>query len=272
MEQITIHQFSERLGISTDTIRHYRELELIRPLQAENGYYLYRIEDALEILYTRELRSNHLSIKSIQTSVYSSITSYLKTLYEKENQLVEQIELNTLALKRVREIKAYIAKGVQLFASGETEVFSGQETYTLCPFYNRGFGHGSLAGWTDCFPFTYVALTISPSELKTKKGSEIYDIHLGCGALKKYVDRFHLPFDLRKNNTILHPAGTYIRTCIAVRNLLEITPRDLQPLLLYAEENDIKLIDGIGGRLIYVERQLEGDLYYIMCWALIEIE
>lgn len=270
MEQITIQQFSKRLGISADTIRHYRELELIRPIQAENGYFLYRIEDALGILYTRELRSNNLSIKSIQTSVHSSITGYLKSLYEEENELTEQIEFNRLSLERVREIKEYISKGVELFATGETETISGQDTYTVCPFGNDGFGFGNIAGWTDCFPFTYVALTISPEELRLRKGSDAYKVNIGCGALKKYADRFHLPVDHSENNARLHTAGNYVRTCFAVRDLLNITPADLKPILSHANNHGIELKDGIGARLIYIEHLLEGDLYYIMCWARIE--
>ena len=53
-------------GVSSETIRKYRDRDLLRPrCNPENGYYEYSNADFLNLLYIRKLRGANLSLETI---------------------------------------------------------------------------------------------------------------------------------------------------------------------------------------------------------------
>ena len=62
----TIKQLEKCIGVSTDTIRHYRECGILNPELRENGYHEYSINDMIKILMTKEMRSMDISLKTFK--------------------------------------------------------------------------------------------------------------------------------------------------------------------------------------------------------------
>ena len=264
MQTVTISRLAERIGVSADTIRYYRDLGLLNPRQSLNGYYEYTPSDALMVLYTRERRGQDLSLQSISASLeHETMSSYGDILSKLDQKLRRSLEITQLALERVSETQQYISCGIRLLREGGAEAYQGLGTWTLCTFDSEGFSKGSLAVWTDHFPFTYAVIIIPTEELTARRGSEPYKIGAGCGALDKYVRRFELPHE----HAVLHPAARYARACITLRNPFEISSNDIRPLLDYAEKNRCSLSGGVGARLLFIEDICRRPLYYLMIWG-----
>lgn len=266
MKNITIRRLSERTGISTDTIRYYRNLGLLHPKQCENGYFEYTPADALIALYTRELRGNNLPLKAIQSSFQQmTLENYSETLGETERKLSAEQARIQLELERIRETQKYVDRGMLLLQEKKVEQYKGSDTWTLCSFGNDGFLDKSLACWTDNFPFSYVAITISLKELEQSSGP--CRACAGCGALDRYVKQLRLPLG---DHAILHPAGSYLRACVPLQNPLLIMPSDLSLLCEYAAAHSLRFTDCIGGRLLFIADIHRNPLYYFMIWAAVE--
>ena len=82
-------------GVSSETIRKYRDRDLLRPYcNPENGYYEYSNADFLNLLYIRKLRGASLSLETIGDT-YSCdgagalLDGYRETLEALEKQIEE---------------------------------------------------------------------------------------------------------------------------------------------------------------------------------------
>ncbi len=268
MNSVTIGRLAEQIGISTDTIRYYRDLGLLHPKRCENGYFEYMPSDALTVLYTRELRGNDLPLKTIRSSFENmKLDTYYNTLSENERRLSHDIEMMLLELERIRETQKYISCGMRLLRDGVTEVYEGSDTWTICTFDSEGFHDGSLMVWTENFPFSYVVIKISLDELQRRRGADPFLISVGCGALDKYVRRLNLPLG---KYAVLHPAANYVRACITLRDPFSITSNDIRPLSDYAAAHALRFTDCIGARLLFIEDFYRCPLYYFMIWARVD--
>ena len=111
----TIRQLSRRLGVSTDTIRHYREIGMIHPDIQPNGYCLYDEDDLIRILSIREMRSMDISLPEAKDFVcQKSVTEYNDWLALREQSLRHQIYDLELRLSRLKETQVYASCGVRL--------------------------------------------------------------------------------------------------------------------------------------------------------------
>ena len=126
----TVKQLSRRLGVSIDTIRHYRELGLLHPHIRENGYADYGLDDMLRILVTREMRSMDISLPETQDFLtHRSMRNYNDWLTLREQALHDRIHYLQLELERLQETKTYASCGVRLL--GEVEEFDGPSTWAV---------------------------------------------------------------------------------------------------------------------------------------------
>ncbi|MDO4741229.1 MAG: MerR family transcriptional regulator, partial [Eubacteriales bacterium] len=208
----TIRQLSRRLGISTDTIRHYRELGLLHPAIRENGYAAYSSDDLLRILVTREMRSMDIPLPQVQQLLHhQTMSGYCDWLHEREEALDRRIQYLQLEMQRLQETRAYASCGMKLY--GSVEEFDGPSTWAVGAMdtkspHTRG---DVLAKWIDRFPFTYVSATITLDDLLHTQGDTPYTVSMGVGSLEKYVNTFSLPLPEYAH---FQPGGHFIRTCI----------------------------------------------------------
>lgn len=264
----TVKQLSRRLGVSTDTIRHYRELGLLHPQIHENGYAYYGPDDMLRILVTREMRSMDISLPETQDFLKNrSMRNYYDWLALRERALNDRIHYLQLELCRLQETKTYAGCGVRLL--GEVEEFDGPGTWAVCSIgvehpYERG---EALSEWIEHFPFTYVSATITLTDLLGTRGDTPYRIDIGAGALEKYVHTFSLPLP---SDAHFQPGGHFIRTCIVTRDVLHITPNDLAPLHAYTRAHGLRYVSCTGGRILFMEDSKDAPLYYLLVWVRVE--
>lgn len=264
----TIRQLSRRLGVSTDTIRHYREVGLLRPQIRENGYAEYGLDDMLRILITKEMRSMDISLPETQDFLsHRSMRNYYDWLSLRENALCDRIRYLQMELERLQETKTYASCGVRLL--GKVEEFDGPSTYAVASIgvndpYKRG---DALSEWIEHFPFTYVSATITLRDLQHTPKDQPYPISIGAGALEKYVHAFSLPLP---QDAHFQPGGHFIRTCIVTDDLLHITPHDLAPLHAYAAEQHYRFASCTGGRVLFMEDNGDTPEYYLLVWVRVE--
>jgi len=264
----TVRKLADCIGVTTETIRHYREIGLLHPEIQENGYYDYTVGDALTTLLTRELRSYELPLESIcELYAKSDVADYNKLLEEREATLLKDLEMIHLELSRMRETRVYASCGMRIM--NQVEEFDGPPTWAVSMLNsNRGFHPcGAMERWVEHLPFTYVSATIPLDELNKKSGAEPYDVQVGCGALIHYVEKFQLPLD---EFSFYQPGGHFIRTCVATRDILSLSPNDLSPLLEYAKAHSYVFASCTGGRLLFIENAETDPLYYILIWVRVD--
>ena len=85
-------------GVSPETIRKYRDRDLLRPYcNPENGYYDYSNADFLNLLYIRKLRGANLSLDTIGATYSCDGAGALLDGYR---ETLEELERQIAALKR----------------------------------------------------------------------------------------------------------------------------------------------------------------------------
>lgn len=264
--KVTVRKLADCIGVTPETIRHYREIGLLNPKVRENGYYDYTVNDALAALLTREMRTYGMQLESIRDSS-GSIGEYNKLLADREAELEQEIEMIRLELSRMQETRIYASCGVRIL--NKVEEFAGPPTWAVAAI-NRKKGFLPDCGveqWVKHFPFTYVSATIPLEELNSRKGPDLYDIQIGLGALIHYVEKFRLPLDGR---AYYQPGGRFIRTCITTRDLFSLCPQDISPLLEHAEAHGYVFASCTGGRLLYIDRTEKGPLFYLLVWVRVD--
>ena len=99
---VTVQKLADALGVTTETIRHYRKQGLLHPKAQVNGYYQYTEADALRVLLTREMRSYDMSLESAREACETStMAAYNGFLAGREADLRRQIKKLELELSRM---------------------------------------------------------------------------------------------------------------------------------------------------------------------------
>lgn len=263
--KVTTKKLAASIGMTPETIRHYREMGLLHPKIRENGYNDYTVDDALAALLTKEMRAYDMPLEFIRDS-YSAgnIAEYNRLLEEREASLYCSLERIRLELSRMQETRVYASCGVRILNA--VEEFDGPATWAVSAV-NRKEGFITdckLEKWVDHFPFTYVSATIPLEDLNQKRGKEEYDIQIGCGALIHYVEKFGLPLD---GKSYYQPGGHFIRTCIKTGDILSLTPNDISPLIEHAKDRGYIFASCTGGRLLFIENLGEKPVYYLLVWV-----
>lgn len=263
--KVTIQKLASATGVTTETIRHYRNLGLLHPEARENGYYDYTVDDALTVLLTKELRAYNMNLDFIKDAYTSSgIQEYNAMLIQRSLTLREQYERLRMELLRMEETMIYASCGVRIL--NDVEEFDGPPTYAL-PILNKKDGILNPKGidqWVGHLPFTYVSATIPLESLLTHTGDQVYPVQIGMGSLIGYVESFELPLD---GSAYYQPGGHFIRTCITTEDLLALTPDSIRPLIDYAEAKNYVFASCTGGRLLFINRKAEKPLYYLLVWV-----
>lgn len=100
MEQYSIRQTSEQLGISKDTLRYYDKFGLVSPNRGENRYRYYTQKDILDLQYCEVMKYIGFSLAEIKTvfqylkaQCTESPSELQKILYDKTVNIERKVAL-----------------------------------------------------------------------------------------------------------------------------------------------------------------------------------
>lgn len=260
----TIHALAKKLGITQETIRHYKNLGLLQPERdALNGYYYYDDMDAIQALSIRRYRSMELSVGGVN-SVMSGFSAreQLGWLSQREEALSRQIELLQHDLEHTQEIRHFMEMTIE--NQGMVELVNWQEDFSALYLLGGKAGPAPekmVREWVEAMPYTYLTLKIPLEQLADRSRKEPYETQIGLGCISKYRSRLNLS---ARPPVQTVPGGLSIRTFIAVDDPFCITREQLEPMLKYVEEHNFRFLNHSTGWILVTDYSGKNKTYLIL--------
>lgn len=147
-----VGQVAHFLGMTRDTLKFYEEKGLVKPqVDQENGYRKYNEIDIFNIMITNFYRAIDLEIKHIQKIKNGeSVEDIIRTLEEKEQEILDEIAYKQRLLKQIAQVKAncekveqYLDKHIiremkSLKVKGELTHVNAYEEYNILQQHTTG--------------------------------------------------------------------------------------------------------------------------------------
>ena len=187
MREYKIKEFSQRSGISQDTLRYYEKMGLLSPSrQKENSYRTYTDYDMLEALQLRFLRGIGAPLSDL-TPVRSPhvLDQVMGQLAREERELEKELASVTARLKRVRllsrELKECLAQ------EGKCQMAQYPAMYSL--YLSEKVNEETallISRWVMAMPYAHVSFCIPEGEVSMTPGSKM-KARVGYGILASYA-------------------------------------------------------------------------------------
>lgn len=220
-------------GVSSETIRKYRDRNLLRPYcNPENGYYDYSNADFLNLLYIRKLRGANLSLDTIGAT-YSCdgagalLDGYRETLEELERQIAElkRREMMLRLTFRHYERDAPNPREIRQIESFGTKYDCYFEANRIDPGLRKWLGNVDLFTCVVCIERAYFVMQELPKRIP---------VRIGLGTYQRVLEeeRIEIP-----ETACAFPQGRYVSFFLEMEDLYSISPEQLDEVRLYLEEN-----------------------------------
>lgn len=110
-EYYQIGEISKLYNVSTDTLRYYEKIGVLKPKRLQNGYRVYRITDIWRLNLIRDLRKLDFSMSTIKEYLINrSVASSMK-LHEKEIEAIkEDLDFLEQVKNNLEGLNSYIDK------------------------------------------------------------------------------------------------------------------------------------------------------------------
>lgn len=242
-----VQEFAALLGIPASKIRYYDRSGVISgKRREENNYREYDMADALNIYNALMLRSFDMSVSQ---AARANGSCHLKDVNDwldgRITRLEEQIELETLQLARLRQLRAYFSEPQE--GSAKVERVLLPKNYAV---WTLGTGEvpDGRAKWTakvlaEQFPFSYMALRVPQKSLWE---DDCYQVQAGLGILEE--NRARCGIDLR-GAACETPETERLTIWLEKENPFVLCRADLAPLFEEAGRQGLTLCGDALGRL-----------------------
>ena len=260
----TVNKFSQLLGMSQATLRHYRTMGLLQPEKDEqNGYYYYSQEDAVRTLSIKRYRSLDMPLSGVQEVVGGlSAREQYEWLEKSDEELSQQIERMQAALEHRKGVREYLK--MMLEKEGVTEEICWNQ-----PFYGLYFlgavkdlpPEALIERWTACTPYPYLTVKIPKEELREAGRTEPYHTQVGLGIIEQWQKYCGLPTEPPAERV---PGGRSVRIFLKTENLFALSPKDLAPLLDYVQKSDLEILHNSSGWVVVSEFEPERVVYHVL--------
>lgn len=260
----TIHALTNQLGISQETIRHYRNMGLITPEKdPENGYFYYDDWDAFQLLFIRRYRSMDMSLGEVQNIMDGqSVEEQLRILEKREELLQKQIALLEADLDHTRQIAGYMQ--MTMDKQGLVEVINWKDDFSAVYMLGKGcrkVPQELLQPWLDRMPYTYPTLKIPMEQLNDRERTAPYDVQIGLGCIESIREQQKLEIT-QPVETI--PGGLSIRTFISVENPFQICPADIEAMRRYVYAHNYRFINNSSGWIMVTDYSKDKTICQIL--------
>lgn len=252
-----INLLSGLSGVSSETIRKYRDRDLLRPYcNPENGYYEYSNADFLNLLYIRKLRGANLSLETIGET-YSCdgagalLEGYRETLEALEKQ-IEELKRREMMLRltyRHYERDAQNPREIRLIESFGTKYDCYFEFNRMNPGLSRWIENVDLFTFVVCIEKAYFEMEELPRRIP---------IRIGMGTYQHVLEEESLEIPETASS---FPKGRYVSFFLEVEDLYMIGSEQLDEIRLYLRENRLRPVSDTTAYLYRVTYSETGYLF-----------
>lgn len=257
MKPYRINQFSQRCGVSQDTLRYYERMNLLHPdHDPENDYRYYSDDDLLALMQIRSLRGMEIPIQSLQAAnLTDDLLHFSAAVRQQAEAISDEIEQLLLKKRRLDRLNDELIETERyLNFCQEIDV---PQMYVL--YYDGAektvAGKRLIQSWSQQMPYAHVSIRIAEKELK-KTGIEPIKTVLGLGLLKGYVDRMGLSHD---SPAQLTKGGRSIRCILKVKDPLHPIKADFEPIFQYLKKTGQQTVGDWYYRIRFVEQHRDGS-------------
>jgi DNA-binding transcriptional MerR regulator len=231
-----INELAGLSGVSSETIRKYRERDLLRPFcNPENGYYEYSNADFLNLLYIRKLRGSNLSLDTIGAT-YSGdepaalLRGYRDTLdaLEKQIALLKRREMMLRLSYRHYERDATHPWEIREIDSFGTKYDCYFEPNRIDPDMSRWIENIDLFTLVVCIGQEYFEMETLPDKIP---------IRIGMGTYQRVLEEAHIELP---ETARAFPQGKYVSFFLEVENLYTISSGQLEEVRRYLRERQLR--------------------------------
>lgn len=231
-----INELAGLSGVSSETIRKYRDRDLLRPrCNPENGYYEYSNADFLNLLYIRKLRGSNLSLETIGATYRGDGTAALLQGYrdtldalEKQIELLKRREMMLRLTYRHYERDALNPWEIRQIDSFGTKLDCYFEPNRIDPGMAKWIENVDLFTLVICIERAYFEMGILPERIP---------VRIGLGTYLRVLEeeRMEIPAEARS-----FPQGRYVSFFLETETLDAIRPEQLTAVRLYLREQNLR--------------------------------
>ena len=223
-------------GVSSETIRKYRDRDLLRPYcNPENGYYEYSNADFLNLLYIRKLRGANLSLDAIGAT-YSGdgsaalLQGYRETLEALERQ-IEELKRREMMLRLT--YRHYERDALNPREIREIESFG---TKYDCYFEANRMDPG-LSKWIENVDLFTLVVCIGREYFEMEELPKRIPIRIGIGTYQRVLEeaKMAIPETARA-----FPQGVYASFFLETEDLYAVGPEQLDEIRRYLREKRLR--------------------------------
>ena len=239
-----VKELSDITGVNIETIRSYRKVGYLRPVQKANGYYDYDMESLITLIWIRKLRGYTMSLNEIYNYFFSQDPEELITILNQRKEYIESeiierqlaVRYIDLETRHIRET-AKGTLGAQMFQSIDDKI----DVYSL---ENRSERFKKLQ-------FSLTPTVFIPKEvLNGPISRDKIPVKIGIGTYQYILDERGIK---RPKDAVIVPNGLNITQLLILRNFTEISVEELAPMMTYAKANGLTFQSDTTGYLMRIE-------------------
>lgn len=251
-----INQLSKITGVNAETIRMYRNLGLLKPVQLSNGYYDYSTDDLRNLLHIRKLRGAGLGLDNIRyMAMHDNQTEVFDALQEEYDALSEQIA----SLQKEQFMLKLTMDHFRLYKDnpgGPVELDVEYDSYSIFP---HGDYRADSAEWIKNINLMTQSLRIPPEFLLSSPLPAKLPVEIGVGTYKNIIDDNNLKIP---SNAVCIPKGKYLTVWVTPETDRSISSKQILPLIEYAKNHGYRLT-GDSTAFLYRVDQRGKDMKFV---------
>ena len=252
-EYYRINEIAKLYAISTDSLRYYEKLGLLKPKREANGYRLYSLNDIYKITVIRDLRALDFSMEQIKD--YLSHQSAEHTA----QMLTEEMEQIDEKLRYLEDARLSIKRRIEKFKS-LSEVKCGEIAFREFP-ERKCIQLSVELSRNEEADFAIKKLHRSCEDMLPALGEQEMGLickkdtleeALATGGYMTYSSVFFILGEDAKKYDFVLPAGRYLS--VFYKGDYKETPFKIKELLEFIEERDLQM-DTLPLELIHIDNR-----------------
>lgn len=253
-----LNDFSKLVGLPLTKLRYYTRCGVIEAERNVNNYREFEEKDVLDVYNTLILRDFDMSVNDIVKLNNSGLETPMNLWVNGQiNDLEDEIKKAEIRLNRLKEMRNYFDCMNRLLNTPNLDIKHSEYVYWI---FDRDFHltqeiEESLCCLAEKSPFSYVALKVPHDEWMFH---DKFHIVAGIGMLERNFDKCGLT-ELKGSQYV--EEAKIIGIYLEKENPLELTRKEIQPLLDMAKSMNVEVYGDMSGRF-YLKYNKEGKKVY----------